>query len=217
MLIDSVDYKYGAWENETKPCYFYLAKLKNGTTEFEMVSTIKKDTAYIIQFPDHYYYERNPVTFVSKDSYNKIPSGWNQQIDQLTMYGNTTLQKQTITNAYYLDLGNDNNFELASSHTLNPFECYIAPGNISSPRLAIRIRPQNDTTTDIPTIDTNQLLWYRNGNTLIIQTGGKPVSIYNINGALIQSFEEGQEQIRVELTSGYYIINSAGTAQKIIF
>ena len=216
MLIDEENYKDGAWVNETKPCYFYLAKkLDNGTTEFEMVSTINKNTAYIIQFPDYSYYETHPVTFVSKENYNYIPNDWNQQKNSLTMYGNTTLQKQTITNAYYL--GNDNNFKLASSHTLNPFECYIAPGNIQTPRFAVQIRQQNGTTTDIPTIDTNQLLWYRNGNTLIIHTGGKPVSIYNINGALIQSFEEGQEQIRVELTSGYYIINSAGTAQKIIF
>ena len=217
MLIEGEDYKDGAWKDDKTACYFYLAKLKNGTTEFDMVSSINKNTPYIIQFPNtnNDYYKTHPITFVSTESYN-ISSNWNQNTSSLTtMYGNTTLQKQTITNAYYL--GNDNNFKLVSSHTLNPFECYIAPGNIQTPRFAVQIRQQNGTTTDIPTINTNQLLWYRNGNTLIIHTGGKTVSIYNINGALIQSFEEGQEQIRVELTSGYYIINSAGTAQKIIF
>jgi DNA-binding Lrp family transcriptional regulator len=87
-----------------------------------------------------------------------------------------------------------------------------------NPRMmAVRMRPQNDVSTDIPSVNGEQLSWQRNGNTLIIEAKGQPVSIYNINGALIQSFTEGQEQIIMELTSGYYIINSAGTAQKIIF
>ena len=83
--------------------------------------------------------------------------------------------------------------------------------------MSVRFRPQSDVTTDVPNINADQISWQRNGNTLIIQAKGQPVSIYNINGALIQSFAEGQEQIIMELTSGYYIINSAGTAQKIIF
>ena len=220
MLIglDGVDYKDKAWKSATNPGYFYLAKLDNGTTEFEIVTDgLKGHTPYIIQFPDHPYYETNPITFVSKYNYNIISSGWSQQTNQLTMYGNTTLQQQSITNSYYLNVeSNDNNFKLATTK-LNPFECYISPEQNPSSRLAIRIRPQDDVTTGIPTIDTNQLFWYRNGNSLIIQTKGQPVKIYNINGALIQSFAEGQEQITVELTSGCYIINSTGTAQKIIF
>ena len=218
MLIEEVDYKDKAWKSATNPGYFYLAKLDNGTTEFEIVTDgLKGHTPYIIQFPDDPYYEKNPITFVSKYNYNIISSGWNQQTNQLTMYGNTTLQQQSITNSYYLNVeSNDNNFKLATTK-LNPFECYISPEQNPSSRLAIRIRPQDDVTTAIPTIDTNQLFWYRNGNSLIIQTKGQPVKIYNINGALIQSFAEGQEQITVELTSGCYIINSTGTAQKIIF
>ena len=219
MLIglDGVDYKDKAWKSDKDPGNFYLAKLDNGTTDFIVTDELKGHTPYIIQFPDHPYYENNPITFVSKNNYNIISSGWSQQTNQLTMYGNTTLQQQSITNSYYLNVeSNDNNFKLATTK-LNPFECYISPEQNPSSRLAIRIRPQDGVTTGIPTIDTNQLFWYRNGNSLIIQTKGQPVKIYNINGALIQSFAEGQEQITVELTSGYYIINSAGTAQKIIF
>lgn len=218
MLIEGVDYKDKVWKSATNPGYFYLAKLDNGYTVFDRVTDeLKGHTPYIIQFPDDSYYETHSVTFVSKDSYNKISSGWSQQTNQLTMYGNTTLQQQSITNSYYLNVeSNDNNFKLATTK-LNPFECYISPEQNPSSRLAIRIRPQDDVTTGIPTIDTNQLFWYRNGNSLIIQTKGQPVKIYNINGALIQSFAEGQEQITVELTSGCYIINSTGTAQKIIF
>jgi hypothetical protein len=137
------------------------------------------------------------------------------------MYGNTTLQNQTLSGAAYY-LGNDNNFKYTDSYTLKPFECYLTPiietqAKINPRMMAVRMRPQNDVSTDIPNVDANQLSWQRNGNTLIIEAKGQPVSIYNINGALIQSFAEGQEQIIMELASGYYIINSAGTAQKIIF
>ena len=226
MLIEGEDYKNAIWKSaaDDGKAVFYLAKLVNGTTDFTIAKSIEKGVPYVILFGEvgeeshSEYYANHPVTFVSKENYNYIPNDWNQQKSPLTMYGNTTLQKKDIANAYYL--GDDNNFKLASSHTLNPFECYISPEqtqNIQTRKFAVRIRPQNDVTTDIPTIDTNQLFWYRNGNTLIIQTGGQPVSIYNINGALIQSFTEGQEQITMELTSGCYIINSAGTAQKIIF
>lgn len=218
MLIEGGDYKDGAWRSETNPGYFYLATLDNGSTYFDVATSIEKNTPYIIQFPNDDYYNENPITFVSKENYNHIPNNWTQNTSSLTMYGNTTLQQQNITNAYYL--GDDNNFKLADSYKLNPFECYISPEqtqNIQTRKFTVRIRPQNDVTTDIPTIDTNQLFWYRNGNTLIVQTEGQPVSIYNINGALIQSFAEGQEKITIDLTSGCYIINSAGTAQKIIF
>ena len=223
MLIDGADYKDYIWKSEADDgiAVFYLAKLVNGTTDFTIATSIEKGVPYVILFGEEShseYYANHPVTFVSKENYNYIPNDWNQQKSPLTMYGNTTLQKKDIANAYYL--GDDNNFKLTDSYTLNPFECYISPEqtqNIQTRKFAVRIRPQNDVTTDIPTIDTHQLFWYRNGNTLIIQTGGQPVSIYNINGALIQSFTEGQEQITMELTSGCYIINSAGTAQKIIF
>ena len=202
--------------------YFHLA-VRNGEY-FDYVQngdTLQGHTAYIIQFPSQAF-SGVTVTFTSKSDYNKV-SEFTQQsaTTNHNMYGNTTLQNQTLSGAAYY-LGNDNNFKYTESYTLKPFECYLTPiietqVKINPRMMAVRMRPQNDVSTDIPSVNGEQLSWQRNGNTLIIEAKGQPVSIYNINGALIQSFAEGQEQITMELTSGCYIINSAGTAQKIIF
>ena len=226
MLIEGEDYKNAVWKSATDndKAIFYLAKLIPGTNEFELASSIKPNTPYIIQFgqtTDAWYYDDYPITFVSAEDYNWIPNDWNQSIASLTMYGNTTLQPKTITNAYYL--GNNNSFELADTYTLNPFECYISPEkvngvqNMQARRFSVRVRPQSDVTTGVPTVDSDQLFCQIVGNTLTIQTNGQPVNIYNINGMLIHSFAEGNEQVSIDLDNGCYIINSLGYTQKIIF
>ena len=226
MLIEEEDYKNAVWESDADngTAIFYLAKLIPGTNEFELASSIEPNTPYIIQFgqtTDASYYNTNPITFVSAEDYNWIPNDWNQSTTSLTMYGNTTLQPKTITNAYYL--GNNNSFELADTYTLNPFECYISPEkvngvqNMQARRFSVRVRPQSDVTTGVPTVDSDQLFCQIVGNTLTIQTNGQPVNIYNINGMLIHSFAEGNEQVSIDLDNGCYIINSLGYTQKIIF
>lgn len=203
--------------------YFHLA-VRNGEY-FDYIQNeddkLKGHTAYIIQFPSEDF-SYLIVTFTSK-GVTDIKTTFTQEeaSSNHNMYGNTTLQNQTLSGAAYY-LGNDNNFKYTESYTLKPFECYLTPiietqAKINPRMMAVRMRPQNDVSTEIPSVNGEQLSWQRNGNTLIIEAKGQPVSIYNINGALIQSFSEGQEQIIMELTSGYYIINSAGTAQKIIF
>ena len=207
------------WLQSSNNGYFYLARLANdGSTDFIIdEDPIEGGIPYIIQFPEGDYYDIHPITFTSKQNYNYISTSFNPSNSSLYMNGNTTLQKQTITNAYYL--GNDNNFKLSGTFTLNPFECYIAPEQKtnSQPRFAVRLRDKNDVTTGIPTIDANQMFWQRNGNTLTIQTNGNPVNIYNINGQLLHSFAEGQEKVSITLNSGCYIINSLGYTEKIIF
>ena len=226
MLIQENDYKNAVWKSAADDgnAIFYLAKLLPGTNEFELASSIEPNTPYIIQFgqtTDAWYYNYNPITFVSAEDYHWIPNDWNQSTTSLTMYGNTTLQTQKITNAYYL--GNNNSFELADTYTLNPFECYISPEkvngvqNMQARRFSVRVRPQNDVTTGVPTVDSDQLFCQIVGNTLTIQTNGQPVNIYNINGMLIHSFAEGQEKVSITLNSGCYIINSLGYTEKIIF
>ena len=226
MLIDGEDYKDAVWQSDEDngTAIFYLAKLIPGTNEFELASSIKPNTPYIIQFGQTThasYYNNNPITFVSAEDYNWIPNDWNQSTTSLTMCGNTTLQPKTITNAYYL--GNSNSFELADTYTLNPFECYISPEkvngvqNMQARRFSVRVRPQSDVTTGVPTVDSDQLFCQIVGNTLTIQTNGQPVNIYNINGMLIHSFAEGNEQVSIDLDNGCYIINSLGYTQKIIF
>ena len=226
MLIQGEDYKNAVWTSaaDDGTAIFYLAKLIPGTNEFELASSIEPNTPYIIQVgqTDHAsYYNTNPITFISAEDYNWIPNDWNQSTTSLTMYGNTTLQPKTITNAYYL--GNNNSFELADTYTLNPFECYISPEkvngvqNMQARRFSVRVRPQSDVTTGVPTVDSDQLFCQIVGNTLTIQTNGQPVNIYNINGMLIHSFAEGNEQVSIDLDNGCYIINSLGYTQKIIF
>ena len=226
MLIEGADYKDYIWKSKAddNSAVFYLAKLVNGTTDFTIATSIEKGVPYVILFGEEShseYYANHPVTFVSKENYNYIPNDWNQSTTSLTMYGNTTLQPKTITNAY--SLGNNNSFELADTYTLNPFECYISPEkvngvqNMQARRFSVRVRPQSDVTTGVPTVDSDQLFCQIVGNTLTIQTNGQPVNIYNINGMLIHSFAEGNEQVSIDLDNGCYIINSLGYTQKIIF
>lgn len=202
--------------------YFHLA-VRNGDY-FDYVqdgSKLQGHTAYIIQFPSEAF-NGVEVTFTS-DGYTDINTTFNQQgaTTEHNMYGNTTLQKQTLTNPSYY-LGTDNNFKYADTQTLNPFECYLTPivetQSYVNPRMmSVRFRPQSGVTTDVPNINADQISWQRNGNTLTIQTNGQPVNIYNINGMLIQSFTEGNEQVSIDLDNGCYIINSLGYTQKIIF
>lgn len=202
--------------------YFHLA-VRNGDY-FDYVqdgSKLQGHTAYIIQFPSEDF-SGVTVTFTS-DGYTDINTTFNQQdaTTEHNMYGNTTLQKQTLNSPSYY-LGTDNNFKYADKQTLNPFECYLTPivetQSYVNPRMmSVRFRPQSDVTTDVPNINTDQISWQRNGNTLTIQTNGQPVNIYNINGMLIQSFTEGNEQVSIDLDNGCYIINSLGYTQKIIF
>lgn len=203
--------------------YFHLA-VRNGDY-FEYIqqenAKLQGHTAYIIQFPSKAF-NRVTVTFTS-DGYTNIDTTFHQQdpTTEHNMYGNTTLQNQTLRGAAYY-LGNDNNFKYTESYTLKPFECYLTPivetQSYVNPRMmSVRFRPQSDVTTDVPNINADQISWQRNGNTLTIQTNGQPVNIYNINGMLIQSFTEGNEQVSIDLDNGCYIINSLGYTQKIIF
>ena len=202
--------------------YFHLA-VRNGDY-FDYVqdgSILQGHTAYIIQFPSEDF-SGVTVTFTS-DGYTDINTTFNQQgaTTEHNMYGNTTLQKQTLNSPSYY-LGTDNNFKYADTQTLNPFECYLTPiketQSYVNPRMmSVRFRPQSGVTTDVPNINADQISWQRNGNTLTIQTNGQPVNIYNINGMLIQSFTEGNEQVSIDLDNGCYIINSLGYTQKIIF
>lgn len=202
--------------------YFHLA-VRNGEY-FDYVqngSKLQGHTAYIIQFPSEAF-SGVTVTFTS-DGYTDINTPFTQQgaTTEHNMYGNTTLKKQKLNNPSYY-LGTDNNFKYADTQTLNPFECYLTPivetQSYVNPRMmSVRFRPQSDVTTDVPNINTDQISWQRNGNTLTIQTNGQPVNIYNINGMLIHSFSEGNEQVSIDLDNGCYIINSLGYTQKIIF
>ena len=201
--------------------YFHLA-VRNGDY-FDYVqdgSKLQGHTAYIIQFPSEAF-SGVTVTFTS-NGYTDINTFTQQgATTEHNMYGNTTLKKQTLTNPSYY-LGTDNNFKYADTQTLNPFECYLTPivetQSYVNPRMmSVRFRPQSDVTTDVPNINADQISWQRNGNTLTIQTNGQPVNIYNINGMLIQSFTEGNEQVSIDLDNGCYIINSLGYTQKIIF
>ena len=203
--------------------YFHLA-VRNGEY-FEYIqqkdAKLQGHKAYIIQFPSEAF--KDVIVTFTSDGYTDINTTFYQQ-DATTnhnMYGNTTLKNQELSDAAYY-LGNDNNFKYTESYTLKPFECYLTPivetQSYVNPRMmSVRFRPQSDVTTDVPNINTDQISWQRNGNTLTIQTNGQPVNIYNINGMLIHSFAEGNEQVSIDLDNGCYIINSLGYTQKIIF
>lgn len=203
---------------------FYLAVNIPGTEEFETRNKIEKNTPYIIQFGTEPKYNNTPIIFKSKGevSVDAIKNTFTQNnSSSLTMAGNTTLKKQTLSN-YSFRLNNRNSFDLLETSTLYPFECYVSPkienGVIQTQvrQLSPRIKT-NDTATDINNIDTNQLIWWKDGNTLVIKTTGQPVSIYTLNGTLVQYFHDGQEEIFIDLQNGFYIIQSSNYTQKIIF
>ena len=202
--------------NSTNGGLFYLAEY-SGNGEFATVNDLKTRTPYIIQFNNDIEITFTGLSYSQKRSDFKPSSESSEHI----LVGNITLQNQEMNSPIYY-LGDDNNFKYTKTYTLKPFESYLTQiietsSQINPKRMSVRLRPQNDVTTELPNVEVDQLSWHRNGNMLVIQTEGQPVNIYHINGALIQSFAEGQNEISIELTNGCYLINSAGFTEKIIF
>ena len=202
--------------NSTNGGLFYLAEY-SGNGEFATVNALKTKTPYIIQFNNDIEITFTGLSYSQKRSDFKPSSESSEHI----LVGNITLQNQEMNSPIYY-LGDDNNFKYTKTYTLKPFESYLTQiietsSQINPKRMSVRLRPQNDVTTELPNVEVDQLSWHRNGNMLVIQAEGQPVNIYHINGALIQSFAEGQNEISIELTNGCYLINSAGFTEKIIF
>ena len=198
----------------------------NGELIFDMTTDLKEGTPYIIQFPGQYayYYNGREVTFHGPSDWYELGNTSFAPVtptSQMKMAGNTTLQKQTISDEVYV-LRATNDFMLQhSATTLYPFECYVMPqqtnGVARAPKMTIRLRGKNDVTTSISSANAaNPINYLIDGNSLTVYANGQSVQIYSINGILLHSISVGEDMAQVLLDKGCYIIYSNGNSQKVI-
>lgn len=198
----------------------------NGELIFDMTTDLKEGTPYIIQFPGQYadYYNGREVTFHGPSDWYELGNTSFAPVtptSQMKMAGNTTLQKQTISDEVYV-LRATNDFILQhSATTLHPFECYVMPQKVSgaalAPRMSVRLRGKNDVTTSISSANAaNPINYVIDGNNLTVYANGQSVQIYSINGMLLHSISVGEDMAQVLLDKGCYIIYSNGNSQKVI-
>ena len=214
--------------NITNGGHYYLATPSNVQTgeelEFDMATELLEKTTYIIQFPDlSGYYKNRVVTFHGSKELNNLTDSFTPLMptSQMQMAGNTTLQKQTISDEVYV-LRATNDFMLQhSATTLHPFECYVMPqqtnGVARAPKMTVRLRGKNDVTTSISSANAaNPINYLIDGNSLTVYANGQSVQIYSINGVLLHSISVGEDMAQVLLDKGCYIIYSNGNSQKVI-
>ncbi len=198
----------------------------NGELIFDMTTDLKEGTPYIIQFPVQYaeYYNGREVTFHGPSDWYELGNTSFAPVtptSQMKMAGNTTLQKQTISDEVYV-LRATNDFMLQhSATTLYPFECYVMPqqtnGVARAPKMTVRLRGKNDVTTSISSANAaNPINYLIDGNSLTVYANGQSVQIYSINGILLHSISVGEDMAQVLLDKGCYIIYSNGNSQKVI-
>lgn len=198
----------------------------NGELIFDMTTDLKEGTPYIIQFPGQYadYYNGREVTFHGPSDWYELGNTSFAPVtptSQMKMAGNTTLQKQTISDEVYV-LRATNDFMLQhSATTLYPFECYVMPqqtnGVARAPKMTVRLRGKNDVTTSITSANAaNPINYLIDGNSLTVYANGQSVQIYSINGILLHSISVGEDMAQVLLDKGCYIIYSNGNSQKVI-
>lgn len=211
--------------------HYYLATpasttAANGELLFDMTTDLKEGTPYIIQFPEQYedYYNGREVTFHGPSDWYELGNTSFAPVtptSQMKMAGNTTLQKQTISDEVYV-LRATNDFMLQhSATTLYPFECYVMPqqtnGVARAPKMTVRLRGKNDVTTSISSANAaNPINYLIDGNSLTVYANGQSVQIYSINGILLHSINVEEDMAQVLLDKGCYIIYSNGNSQKVI-
>jgi hypothetical protein len=235
VTIEDDEEPNGYWSpnpwNITDGGDYYLATpasttAANGELIFDMTTDLKEGTPYIIQFPGQYadYYYGREVTFHGPSDWYELGNTSFAPVtptSQMKMAGNTTLQKQTISDEVYV-LRATNDFMLQhSATTLYPFECYVMPqqtkGAAPAPKMTVRLRGKNDVTTSISSANAaNPINYLIDGNSLTVYANGQSVQIYSINGILLHSISVGEDMAQVLLDKGCYIIYSNGNSQKVI-
>lgn len=202
---------------------FWLCARSGATEEgepvFEPSDKLEANTPYLIQFK-HDWYNNKPIIFCSAYG-KKVFSNpdFKQETTGGDMFVNNTMKKQTISKAYLLE---NNEFVLHEGEvTLYPFECYIPTWKETAAqvrRFAVHYNEHSVTTDNAiaPQISGTEMLCTVSGNTLTIQTNGEAVSIYSVNGMLLQAFPAGTETATINLESGYYIVASEHGSQRVV-
>lgn len=166
----------------------------------------KKNTPYIIMFPDEdNYYDDKYILFYA-EGFQTIESEFSPSrpsVDDVYTYaGNNTLQPQTITNAYLLASGSEYfDGTTDGSGTLYPFEAALfatQPTVAKMPRM--RINRRQDTPTNLIPITTT--------------AAGE---IYTLWGNRIGAFasEGDYAALTRSLPAGLYLVRTGNTTAKI--
>lgn len=218
---DNQDYAITPWVRGTGGNFWLLKEAgtydEEGYPEFVTTDKLESNTPYLIQFKDAYYDDK-VVTFRSAENPAVETKFSVQRGSVAQMFGNNTMVRQNVECVYLLE-NNGQVFQHSSlSRTLYPFECYVTDGvgtTTQSRRFAIRYREAVPTDCGKVISGTEMLCTVR-GNSLTIQTNGEAVSVYSVNGMLLQAFPAGTETATINLESGYYIVASEHGSQRVV-
>lgn len=213
------------WQNEIDGGNYYLAESFPDPAAglvFDMTQKLESHKAYIIQFPDlNGYYDDKFITFYSTPEWKYLETFYTpiEQDNIMHMEGNPTLSDQEISTPVYM-LRGTTNFQLHSSTTLHPFECYVMPNytyGVTQPRMSIRWR--DDVTTSVEnskgyTLD--DITYIVEGNSLTVFASGRPINIYAINGTLLYSQSSTTDNVKVNLDQGCYLLQCGDVTKKIM-
>lgn len=213
------------WQNEIDGGNYYLAESFPDPAAglvFDMTQKLESHKAYIIQFPDlNGYYDDKFITFYSTPEWKYLETSYTpiEQDNIMHMEGNPTLSDQEISTPVYM-LRGTTNFQLHSSTTLHPFECYVMPNytyGVTQPRMSIRWR--DDVTTSVEnskgyTLD--DITYIVEGNSLTVFASGRPINIYAINGTLLYSQSSTTDNVKVNLDKGCYLLQCGDVTKKIM-
>ena len=213
------------WQNEIDGGNYYLAESFPDPAAglvFDMTQKLESHKAYIIQFPDlNGYYDDKFITFYSTPGWKYLETSYTpiEQDNIMHMEGNPTLSDQEISTPVYM-LRGTTNFQLHSSTTLHPFECYVMPNytyGVTQPRMSIRWR--DDVTTSVEnskgyTLD--DITYIVEGNSLTVFASGRPINIYAINGTLLYSQSSTTDNVKVNLDKGCYLLQCGDVTKKIM-
>ena len=213
------------WQNEIDGGNYYLAESFPDPAAglvFDMTQKLESHKAYIIQFPDlNGYYDDKFITFYSTPEWKYLETSYTpiEQDNIMHMEGNPTLGDQEISTPVYM-LRGTTNFQLHSSTTLHPFECYVMPNytyGVTQPRMSIRWR--DDVTTSVEnskgyTLD--DITYIVEGNSLTVFASGRPINIYAINGTLLYSQSSTTDNVKVNLDKGCYLLQYGDVTKKIM-
>lgn len=218
---DDRDYEIKPWVSGTGGNFWLLKQAgtydEEGYPEFVTTDKTESFTPYLIQFKDAWFDDK-VVTFRSTYMPEVSTQFSVQRGSTAQMFGNNTLVRHDVSGVYLLE-NNGQVFQHSSlSRTLYPFECYVTDGvgtSAQSRRFAIRYREAVPTDCG-KVISGTEMLCTVSGNSLTIQTNGEAVSVYSVNGMLLQAFPAGTETATINLESGYYIVASEHGSQRVV-
>jgi len=217
-------------------CHFWIKTLNRDPSNPELYQrwrtpslpasghTIRKDTAYIIIFPDASYYADKEITFYSTTGSHTINNDtmsvatYEVTGDGLYFYSNLSLRKQTFTGTEFFRLDRTpytGNFELHTNPVILPNECFIQASDSykqSSPSILMNFSPEEETvyTGVPPTIFSIPLTITSHDNTICLMSeANQTIEIYSVSGIKIATYTMKNGEVRtLKLPKSVYVIRS---------